>query len=248
MTDRIGDVTLLEEPGAEIRVDRERGVKDLDRDRVPVAVRPPVDGRHAPHAEQRVESVLPAERPADALLRMGTPVDHRPRRVPPLETGVESRREDMDDRDGVRRRTCPADCLSRRLARGGSVRDMARVTGIGGVFFKTRGDKEALQRWYAKHLGIALEPWGGAILKWPDDTASDKGLTVWHVAAKDSDWFAPSDAPFMINYRVDDLDGLIVQLETGGVAIHKGPEQHENGKFAWVLDPDGNKVELWEPS
>jgi predicted enzyme related to lactoylglutathione lyase len=124
---------------------------------------------------------------------------------------------------------------------------MARVTGIGGVFFKARGDQEALSSWYAKHLGIPLEPWGGAILKWPDDKADDKGLTVWNVAAGDSTWFAPSEASFMINYRVDDLEALLAQLQADGIAIHKGPETHENGKFAWIVDPDGNKVELWEP-
>jgi len=71
---------------------------------------------------------------------------------------------------------------------------MAKVTGIGGVFFKSRSDHKALAAWYARHLGLALEEWGGAILKWPDDQADDRGLTVWHVAARDSDWFSPSDA------------------------------------------------------
>ena len=123
---------------------------------------------------------------------------------------------------------------------------MAKVTGIGGVFFKT-SDPEATAAWYSKHLGLALEDFGGAILKWPDDQAEDKGLTVWHVAARDSDWFAPSESTFMINYRVDDLDGMLAQLREAGVEIVKGPESHENGKFAWVLDPDKNKVELWEP-
>jgi len=124
---------------------------------------------------------------------------------------------------------------------------MARVTGIGGVFFKARGDQKALASWYAKHLGIPLEAWGGAVLRWPDDKAEDKGVTAWHVAAGDSTWFAPSEASFMINYRVDDLDALVAQLRADGVAIHKGPEADENGKFAWIIDPDGNKVELWEP-
>lgn len=124
---------------------------------------------------------------------------------------------------------------------------MARVTGIGGVFFKSRSDAKALAAWYQKHLGITLEDWGGAVLNWEDDEAEDKGLTVWHVAAKDSDWFSPSEAPFMINYRVDDMDGMIRQLEAGGVGIFRGPEVLENGRFAWILDPDGNKVELWEP-
>ncbi len=124
---------------------------------------------------------------------------------------------------------------------------MARVTGIGGVFFKSRSDNVALAAWYQKHLGMPLEGWGGAVLRWPDDTAEDKGLTVWHVAGRESQWFSPSDSTFMINYRVDDLDALIHQLRNEGMEIVAGPESHENGKFAWIMDPDGNKVELWEP-
>lgn len=124
---------------------------------------------------------------------------------------------------------------------------MAKVTGIGGVFFKSKGDNAALAAWYHKHLGMPLEVWGGAVLRWPEDQAEDKGLTVWHVAEADTQWFAPSEASFMINYRVDDLAGLLAQLSEAGVAILSGPESHENGKFAWIADPDGNKVELWEP-
>lgn len=124
---------------------------------------------------------------------------------------------------------------------------MARVTGIGGVFFKSRNDNAALAAWYQKHLGMPLESWGGAILKWPDDKAEDNGLTVWHVAAKDSQWFSPSDCVFMINYRVDNLGELIDELRADGVNVIGGPESHENGKFAWIMDPEGNKVELWEP-
>ena len=121
---------------------------------------------------------------------------------------------------------------------------MAKVTGIGGVFFKSKSDPAALAAWYQKHLGMPLEDFGGAILRWPDDLAEDKGLTVWHIAAQGSQWF---DAPLMINYRVDDLVALLAQLRAGGVEVIQGPESHENGKFAWILDPDGNKVELWEP-
>jgi len=124
---------------------------------------------------------------------------------------------------------------------------MAKVTGIGGVFFKSTKDHKALAAWYQRHLGIQLEPWGGGILRWPGDKAEDKGLTVWHVAEKDSDWFSPSTSSFMINYRVDNLDELLAQLRKDGVEVVKGPESHENGKFAWIMDPDGNKVELWEP-
>jgi predicted enzyme related to lactoylglutathione lyase len=118
---------------------------------------------------------------------------------------------------------------------------------VGGVFFKSRGDRAALAAWYQKHLGIPLEDFGGAILRWPDDQAEDRGLTVWHVAERDSQWFSPSASSFMINYRVDDLGEMLSQLRAAGVEVIGGPESHENGKFAWILDPDGNKVELWEP-
>ncbi len=124
---------------------------------------------------------------------------------------------------------------------------MARITGIGGVFFKSRSDHKELAAWYQRHLGLALEPWGGAMLKWPQDSAVDGGLTVWHVADKNSDWFSPSESSFMINYRVDDLEELLAQLRRDGIEIVKGPDSDDNGRFAWILDPDGNKVELWQP-
>ena len=124
---------------------------------------------------------------------------------------------------------------------------MARVTGVGGIFFKSKGDHAALAAWYRKYLGMPLEDWGGAILKWPDDRAEDGGLTVWHVAERDSQWFSPSTASFMVNYRVDNLGEMLEQLRAGGVEVINGPESHEDGEFAWIVDPDGNKVELWEP-
>jgi predicted enzyme related to lactoylglutathione lyase len=118
---------------------------------------------------------------------------------------------------------------------------------VGGIFFKSNGDRAVLAAWYQKHLGMPLEDFGGAILKWPDDKADDKGLTVWHVADRDSQWFSPGHASFMVNYRVDDLGEMLAQLRAGGVEIVGGPESHENGTFAWIMDPDGNKVELWQP-
>jgi len=124
---------------------------------------------------------------------------------------------------------------------------MARITGIGGVFLKCKGDSADLAAWYQKHLGLPLEDFGGAVLRWPDDKAGDKGLTVWHLAGKDSQWFSPSESSFMINYRVDDLDEILAQLQAADVPVIGGPESHENGKFAWIMDPDGNKVELWQP-
>jgi predicted enzyme related to lactoylglutathione lyase len=130
---------------------------------------------------------------------------------------------------------------------GKEVKMPPHVTGIGGVFFKSKGDHKALVAWYQEHLGIRLEPFGAAVFRWPKDTAEDKGVTAWHVAEKSTTWFSPSESSFMINYRVDDLSGMIGNLEKAGVKILKGPESHENGKFAWIMDPEGNKVELWEP-
>ncbi len=124
---------------------------------------------------------------------------------------------------------------------------MAKITGIGGVFLRSTGDGKSLAAWYQQHLGMPLEAWGGAVLRWPDDKAEDGGVTVWHLAAKDSKWFSPSESAFMINYRVDNLAELLAQLRAADVEVVSGPESHENGKFAWILDPEGNKVELWEP-
>jgi predicted enzyme related to lactoylglutathione lyase len=124
---------------------------------------------------------------------------------------------------------------------------MAKITGIGGVFIKSKGDSAALAAWYQKNLGMPLVFGEMAILRWPNDQAEDKGSTAWKVATKDTDWFSPSDSTFMINYRVDNLGEMIAHLRENGVEILKGPESHENGKFAWLMDPEGNKVELWEP-
>jgi len=124
---------------------------------------------------------------------------------------------------------------------------MAKITGIGGVFIKSTNDKDALAAWYRDNLGLKFEDWGGSIINWKDDAQVDGGMTVWTTAAADSKWFAPSESGFMINYRVDDLDGLLAQLKQNGVPIVKGPDEEFNGKFAWIMDPDGNKVELWEP-
>ncbi len=124
---------------------------------------------------------------------------------------------------------------------------MAKVTGIGGVFMKARKDAKALASWYQKNLGLKPEDSGAAVLNWKEDAAEDNGSTHWCIAEKDSEWFSPSSANFMINYRVDDMEGMIRQLNEAGTDLFQGPEFHENGIFAWVIDPDGNKIELWEP-
>jgi predicted enzyme related to lactoylglutathione lyase len=124
---------------------------------------------------------------------------------------------------------------------------MAKVTGIGGIFFKSAGKGADLSAWYQKNLGLDLESWGGAILRWPEDKGEDGGLTVWSTADADTKWFSPSESSLMINYRVDNMDDMLEQLKQNGVEIVGGPDLAENGKFAWIMDPDGNKVELWEP-
>ena len=118
---------------------------------------------------------------------------------------------------------------------------MARVTGVGGIFFKSKADSAALAAWYQKHLGMPMEDFGGAILKWPDDKAEDRGLTVWHVAERDSQWFSPSNASFMVNYRVDDLGELLAQLRAGGVEVIGGPEctRTANSRGSWI--PTGTR-------
>ncbi len=122
-----------------------------------------------------------------------------------------------------------------------------KVTGIGGVFFLASKDNATLAKWYEEHLGLPMQAWGGAVLEWQEDTAEDGGATVWHIGAKDSDWFAPSEARFMINYRVDDMDALLTKLKAANVKILGGPDYEENGVFAWIEDPEGIKIELWEP-
>jgi catechol 2,3-dioxygenase-like lactoylglutathione lyase family enzyme len=122
---------------------------------------------------------------------------------------------------------------------------MAKITGIGGIFFKCR-DIEVTRAWYAQHLGLALETWGGAVLKWPDADPAGTAYSVVSFFKQDADYFAPSDAPFMVNFRVDDLDALLEQLRRDGVALAGDPTDDDFGKFAWVLDPDGRKIELWQ--
>lgn len=120
---------------------------------------------------------------------------------------------------------------------------MKRVTGIGGIFFKSK-DPAGLAAWYEKHLGI---PFGGnpyAGFTW------DKigGTTVFSLFPEDTDYFAPSEKPFMFNLRVDDLDALLAALKEEGVEVIEKTEEYPYGKFGWIIDPEGNRIELWEPN
>jgi predicted enzyme related to lactoylglutathione lyase len=124
---------------------------------------------------------------------------------------------------------------------------MKRVTGVGGIFFKAK-DPVALGAWYKTHLGIDVQSWGGAAFRWSDE--NDKpigGTTAWSVVGSDSKQFAPSTATFMVNYRVADLDALLRALRSEGCTVLEKTDDSEYGKFGWVVDPEGNKVELWQP-
>jgi len=122
---------------------------------------------------------------------------------------------------------------------------MKRVTGIGGVFLKAR-DPKALNAWYARHLGIPIGE-HGADFRWRDHGDPDiEGTTVWSLFPQESKYFDPSTARVMINYRVEDLDALLDILRKEGITVFPKQEE-EYGKFAWIMDPEGNKIELWEP-
>jgi predicted enzyme related to lactoylglutathione lyase len=127
---------------------------------------------------------------------------------------------------------------------------MARVTGIGGIFLRAR-DPKSLNAWYAKHLGIQLSDYGGATLLWSDEVPPTTGMTTWSLFPEDTKYFGPGNEKgpqqAMINYRVDDLDALLTQLAAADVTIDPKREDADYGRFAWIVDPEGNRVELWQP-
>lgn len=118
---------------------------------------------------------------------------------------------------------------------------MERVSGIGGVFFRAR-DPEALRRWYSEHLGLELRPFGGAVF-----TAEAGDITVWHAAPPEDEHFGAPDQRVMLNYRVPDLDAKLDQLRGAGVRTDERIEESAHGRFGWATDPEGNRLELWEP-
>jgi catechol 2,3-dioxygenase-like lactoylglutathione lyase family enzyme len=130
---------------------------------------------------------------------------------------------------------------------------MKRVTGIGGIFFKSANPQQ-LYDWYEKHLGIQRDAHGqGASFPWRELRGADgaepgpEGLTAWSIFPETTKYFGAGKASFMINYRVDDLDALLEDLKKSGIEIDPHREDYDYGRFAWITDPDGNRIELWEP-
>jgi catechol 2,3-dioxygenase-like lactoylglutathione lyase family enzyme len=124
-----------------------------------------------------------------------------------------------------------------------------RVTGIGGIFFRAKNAAE-LQQWYRKHLGLPVDPdWGGCAFPWRESRRPRReGLTVWSVFEHRTAYFRPSRKPFMINFRVNNLKRVLTQLKREGVAVDPKIERSQHGRFGWIMDPEGHRIELWEPA
>ena len=124
---------------------------------------------------------------------------------------------------------------------------MSGIKGIGGVFFKSPDPKQ-LSAWYQQHLGMPTAPDGSNLLRWRRHDDPEKAeVTVWAPFKQGTTYMDPSKAPFMVNYIVDDLDAMLEKLRAEGVDVDEKVEEYEYGKFGWVFDPDGNKIELWQP-
>lgn len=123
---------------------------------------------------------------------------------------------------------------------------MKRVTGIGGVFLKSK-DPRAMYGWYERHLGLHGEH-GFVSFNWREaDDPEKEGMTLWTLFPEDTNYFAPSNSPFMMNFRVENLEDLLNALRAEGVQVDEKVESSEYGKFGWIMDPEGNRIELWEP-
>lgn len=121
-----------------------------------------------------------------------------------------------------------------------------RVTGIGGIFFKTKNPAE-IKEWYNQHLGLDTDQYGTCFEWRQADDSTKKGFSQWSPFDEKTTYFQPSQKEFMINYRVEDLEWLVDKLEEEGVTILDKIETYDYGKFVHILDPEGNKIELWEP-
>jgi catechol 2,3-dioxygenase-like lactoylglutathione lyase family enzyme len=127
----------------------------------------------------------------------------------------------------------------------GAGAEPGRITGLGGVFIKSK-DPKALSAWYRDVLGIKVETWGGALL--PYDAPRHPPHVVWNPFPETSGYFKPSTKEIMLNFAVDDLDAFLAKLREKGVNVLNRDDKDPNGRFAWILDPDGTKIELWEPA
>lgn len=124
---------------------------------------------------------------------------------------------------------------------------MKRVTGLGGIFFKS-SNPEKIKEWYSNHLGIKTDDYGG-MFEWRDnDNPEKKCITAWNPFDAQTEYFNPSNKQFMFNYRVENLVELLKVLKEEGVEIVGEIEEYDYGKFGWIMDPEGNKIELWEPA
>jgi predicted enzyme related to lactoylglutathione lyase len=124
--------------------------------------------------------------------------------------------------------------------------NMKRVTALGGVFFKSK-DPATLKNWYHNHLGLDTTDWGATFFWHPIGMPAQKARTEWSPMGEQTQYFQPSEKQFMINYRVENLEALLGLLRAEGVVIVGEMEVYDYGKFGWILDPEGNKIELWEP-
>ena len=122
---------------------------------------------------------------------------------------------------------------------------MARVTGVGGVFLRAR-DPKMLSAWYVEHLGFPASDYGTTFL-WSDEVPAGTGSTTWSTFDAETDYFGRREQQVMVNYRVDDLDALLAQLADASVKIDSKREEYSYGRFAWIYDPEGNRIELWQP-
>lgn len=120
---------------------------------------------------------------------------------------------------------------------------MASIMGLGGFFFRSSNPQQLLQ-WYGEVLGLNVEDWGGVVFSLGEPPADRQ---VWSIFPDSTKYMDPSTAPFMVNYVVDNLEEFLVVIKSKGANVIGGPETNEHGSFAWVLDPDGNKIELWQP-
>lgn len=123
---------------------------------------------------------------------------------------------------------------------------MARVTGVGGIFFKSK-DPKAISAYYREVLGVDVQSWGGAQFSFREKETGREGCTIWSPFPADTKYFEPSEQPWMLNLRVDDLDGMLAMLRDKGARVLDRREETGDGKFGYVVDPDGTLIELWEP-